>query len=1290
MARPWRRRLLGFALVGLALAGTHSLVTSARFGGWLASGLELALAERLQEDVLLGQVQLELAPPRATVAGVLVRSRQDGSPLFSLEAAEAELGWEAGPTLRQLELVRPTLLLRVDDGAPVDFPGLFDEGAGGVATELPFQQLVLVEGALHLEDTEGEVLSIEGLELDGQGLRIGHLRLPAGLEAEAVTWPGARVGGPGVQLPGVDLDLGLLRLEGSADLPLQGPIRGDLALRGGLEELSSLLSPLSLAGGDWVGRLVVGGTLAEPEALVQVQGHPTLLDADQRAYDLGQLEVELELDAARIRLVQLESAWADGVVTGQGIADWSGALHRLDLQARELSLHRAFVQVGEFTDPHVDLAVDLEMQLRGTLSPLQLEGLTRIRGGQLLVADDGLSGRHRLVLEMDELRSEGGIELDDRGVRLVDHELQADGNRGTLQAWLPFDEIGPFRADLDLSRAELSAFGPLGGAELGGLGTASVTVAGPWADPDVHALVEVDAFRLFDLAVADQLSTSVDMTDLHTLRFDDWSARRGQTRAKGRLALDFAPEELGLELDALISEGGRVSDLVGPWTTLPGIDAGVAGVLSLAGPAAALDGEVELQLSEADLAGERFPEGRLVATVEQGTVRLHPLELTRADGTVSLEGRIHSDLSLDLQARAQGFRLERSAWLHGLDGRLDGLAELDGRVLGRLDEPEPSGRLRLEGLHWMGRPAPEVQVDVSTEQGRMALSARASGAVSAEGELDLWDTHDWTFVAELSSFPVDLFVPRAPDGRELVWQLDGLAVGAGQLDGATDLSLTLQTQTLAWAGRELHSPRPFQVDLSQGAWEIRDLALSGPGTSLEIAVAGPPEDLRVQASGPFDAAWLGALSAELQQVEGLGELDLSLRGPLDRLDGRVVPSLEQAYVQAPWFPDPLQALHIRLLGRPDRWEIERGTAELGGGQVLLSGFILAERWVPRRVELRASVVEARVEPLDDLPPMLASAELVLSGPADQLRLSGEIVVEDMVFAERLDWEQFAVDFRERRLVEEVGGPQREPAVHLDVGIRADRSARLRNNLGEGLLDADLRLVGDDTRIGLTGSVRMQAGGRAFFQGREFDVLRAELRYVDPYDYDPEVDVLLETQIRGQERDYSVSVPLRGPLSDMRAEPRSDPQLPVADINALLLFGRTREELERGGGAGAALAAEGLDVLVTGEGSRALDRLGPDALTEALQSTRVELNTGVTERGQVGDDAWRVLVETDLEEPIEATMVGEFSLDERYLALEKELVRNLYLKLFWSSEQRERRLEAGGAYGADVEVRWDSD
>ncbi|MGB0641192.1 MAG: translocation/assembly module TamB domain-containing protein, partial [Myxococcota bacterium] len=80
------------------------------------------------------------------------------------------------------------------------------------------------------------------------------------------------------------------------------------------------------------------------------------------------------------------------------------------------------------------------------------------------------------------------------------------------------------------------------------------------------------------------------------------------------------------------------------------------------------------------------------------------------------------------------------------------------------------------------------------------------------------------------------------------------------------------------------------------------------------------------------------------------------------------------------------------------------------------------------------------------------------------------------------------------------------------------------------------------------------GGSVYLKEREFELQRGDVLFVDPFTFDPDVDILLATDVRSREEEYDIAYRISGTYNDWRAETRSDPNLPQADVNALLLFG----------------------------------------------------------------------------------------------------------------------------------------
>jgi hypothetical protein len=362
---------------------------------------------------------------------------------------------------------------------------------------------------------------------------------------------------------------------------------------------------------------------------------------------------------------------------------------------------------------------------------------------------------------------------------------------------------------------------------------------------------------------------------------------------------------------------------------------------------------------------------------------------------------------------------------------------------------------------------------------------------------------------------------------------------------------------------------------------------------------------------------------------------------------------------------------------------------LGGGDFTAGGTIEADSFVPTHFALSTDVQDARVRYLDFLPAGVGDASLTFDGPVDDLLLSGNILVEDMTFAERIDWESWLLEFSGEHLSGAVA-ESAEDYFNLDISVRSEDTIRFRNNVGDFTVSADLQFLGNTSRPGLSGRLRAQSGGRVLLKERDFEINRAELRFTDPYSFDPDVDIEVLTEVSTREQDYAINYSVRGLYSDWGTSTRFEPALPQADINALLLFGLTMEEMERYGGAVGALAVEGGDLLASKLGI--VERVGQGVVgLDTVRPERIDLVSGVSERGSgaVSSDL-RLLVEKDLDW---ATLIFEQNLSrsgDTYLGLERRLARLFYVRSYWAREQVGRRLDLGGAYGLEANIRGEID
>jgi translocation and assembly module TamB len=223
---------------------------------------------------------------------------------------------------------------------------------------------------------------------------------------------------------------------------------------------------------------------------------------------------------------------------------------------------------------------------------------------------------------------------------------------------------------------------------------------------------------------------------------------------------------------------------------------------------------------------------------------------------------------------------------------------------------------------------------------------------------------------------------------------------------------------------------------------------------------------------------------------------------------------------------------------------------------------------------------------------------------------------------------------------------------LRVLVKLDDNLVIRNRTARLRIGGTLSVEGTTAAPVLQGVLETREGVVAFRE-RQFTVVSATARFVDPRRFDPFLDAVATARIR----EYDVTARVNGRADSLEVRLRSSPPLSQEDLLALVAFGVTRAELERS--ATGVLAGEAARVVVR-------DLLG------------FEADAGPTESGEPGG---RFQVGT---RSVERTTPGE---PQALASRREERVRVEYQLLGPLSLVGERGLSGGYAAGVVLRLRF---
>jgi translocation and assembly module TamB len=491
----------------------------------------------------------------------------------------------------------------------------------------------------------------------------------------------------------------------------------------------------------------------------------------------------------------------------------------------------------------------------------------------------------------------------------------------------------------------------------------------------------------------------------------------------------------------------------------------------------------------------------------------------------------------------------------------DGVADFTVRASGTLDQPSVEAHVHLKNLALDKERAGDFYVDAVTRGRQLDLKAHSD---SEKADLTLAGT-----IALDDGFPADLnlafhhldadsllriYLPGKITGHSAV---DGTLQVRGPLRTPRDLKVTAEVQSFsAEVGHvQLQNVGPIRFEVADQAVLLENLHLAGSGTDFAAhgrAHLTGARELDLRLDGSVNMTLLQSLNPKILARGTLG-VNLEASGTLAQpvLQGRL--EVKNTFVSHNDFPSGLSDLNGVLRFDRDRIQIESLTGSTGGGTVALTGsatyqnggFLLDFGATAQGVRLR-------------YPPGVSStanADLRLTGSTNSAVLSGDVVVTKLAVTPGFDFAAYIEKSKQAVVLSESDSLQSH--LKLDVHVMTTPELQMQTAIARLSGNADLRVRGTADRPAILGRVEVLEG-EISFNGTKYQLERGDVTFANPAKTQPVIDMTATTRVR----DYDITVRFRGDASapnGLKVTWQSEPQLPEADVIALLALGRTREE-----------------------------------------------------------------------------------------------------------------------------------
>ena len=620
---------------------------------------------------------------------------------------------------------------------------------------------------------------------------------------------------------------------------------------------------------------------------------------------------------------------------------------------------------------------------------------------------------------------------------------------------------------------------------------------------------------------------------------------------------------------------------------------------SLSGTRASPHGDGHLELQKALAYGVTVPRLTSDIRLAGGELQFNNIDASAYDAPLSGSAAIgisNHDFSKNafrLNLAGRNLNLSRFARLQGGRFTADGVVDFNVRIAGTPELPSLEAHVHLKDLALDKERAGDFYIDAVTHGRQLNVTSHSDfdkADLAITGTIDL--DYGRNFPADLNlafhhldaDWLLRTYYPGQITGHS---PLEGTIHVRGPLRSPRDLKASAELQSFAIeiAHVAVQSVGPIRLEIADQVLLIENLHLAGSGTDFiahgRAHLAGAQEvDLRLD--GTVNMTLFQSLNPKIS-ARGNLTVNLSANGTIPHpvLQGRL--ELKNTFLSHNDFPSGLSDMNGALLFDRNRVQIESLSGTTGGGNIALTGSATYQSAGVFLLDFGASAQGVRLR----YPPGVSStanADLRLTGTTNSAVLSGDVTVTKLAVTPGFDFGAYIE--RSRQTVVLSQSDSLQSRLRLDVHVVTTPELQMQTAIARLSGNADLRVRGTADRPAILGRVEVLEG-EINFNGNKYKLERGDVTFANPAKTQPIIDLQATTRVR----DYDITVQFRGDASvpnGLKVTWQSEPQLPEADVIALLALGRTQEE-------SAAAAASGSSFGFGGDASNLL-------INQALNST----------------------------------------------------------------------------------------
>ncbi len=523
-------------------------------------------------------------------------------------------------------------------------------------------------------------------------------------------------------------------------------------------------------------------------------------------------------------------------------------------------------------------------------------------------------------------------------------------------------------------------------------------------------------------------------------------------------------------------------------------------------------------------------------------------------------GSVGMDKSIDLYLKSDGISFSSIQQMHEvLPGA--GKVRFDVTSKGSIENPDVDGSLSVFDMSINDDGMENINLTFGLHDMLAEVKGRLNFDIDASYDLKKGD-FDGRLIFNQTETADYFKATGIPDFRGT---LTGKIQAAGNINDVEHASakVDLKALDIFYKDISLVQSKLVKMELANKKLNIPklDLRLLSSGKLRLKGDAHIGGKLNIEVDGRIPIVAAEVFSDEITDATGnlIAEIRLTGDTVAPQIDGQI--NLENIGMTVPGLVQKLHDLNGKIHLSSSNIKIDALKGFLDTGSFSLDGIITHENFIPKKVNLG---IQAKALPLEvaDTMFVLLNGDIAITGNDRTAAASGEIVLLEGVYYKdvKINLLQLATS-RERTVAPETG-PLSIPyfdTVSLDIAIKNREPFFVQNNIAQLEIRPDLK-IGGTLAVPIVSGRGQVSSGTITFQRKVFDVKRGIVDFINPYKTTAEIDIESETTIRN----WTITLAIKGTPDNLDLSFSSVPKESDSDILALILFGKTAQELAGGG------------------------------------------------------------------------------------------------------------------------------